>query len=174
MRTKSSVFFSKLLGLIVLLLSLQSAISFADSVSTKTYRELTAIQELMSSSEDQTGNLKSAINRLEILLDNVSEESLDEALTLQTLGYALMADEQFEDYKKRVFESSQIESFIDMTAPAKPTSIDKALDDIAKEKYDLIAVGRALLSDYEWVVKMKEGRLNDVIPYTKDALLNLY
>ena len=54
--------------------------------------------------------------------------------------------------------------FIDMTAPAKPTSIDKALDDIAKEKYDLIAVGRALLSDYEWVVKMKEGRLNDVIP----------
>ena len=61
-----------------------------------------------------------------------------------------------------------------MTAPAKPTSIDKALDDIAKEKYDLIAVGRALLSDYEWVVKMKEGRLNDVIPYTKDALLNLY
>ena len=97
MRTKSSVFFSKLLGLIVLLLSLQSVISFADSVSTKTYRELTAIQELMSSSEDHTGNLKSAINRLEILLDNVSEESLDEALTLQTLGYALMADEQFEE-----------------------------------------------------------------------------
>ena len=64
--------------------------------------------------------------------------------------------------------------FIDMTAPATPTSIDKALDDIEKQKYDLIAVGRALLSDYEWVVKMKEGRLNDVIQYTKDALLNLY
>ena len=64
--------------------------------------------------------------------------------------------------------------FIDMTAPATPTSIDKALNDIIKQKYDLIAVGRALLSDYEWVVKMKEGRLNDVIPYTKDALLNLY
>ena len=97
MRTKSSAFFLKLLGLIVLLLSHQPVISFADSVSTKTYRELTAIQELMSSGEDQTGNLKSAINRLEILLDNVSEESLDEALTLQTLGYALMADEQFEE-----------------------------------------------------------------------------
>ena len=64
--------------------------------------------------------------------------------------------------------------FIDMTAPATPTSIDKALDDIKKQKYDLIAVGRALLSDYEWVVKMKEGRLSDVIPYTKDALLKLY
>ena len=64
--------------------------------------------------------------------------------------------------------------FIDMTAPSKPTSIDKAIDDISKEKYDLLAVGRALLSDHEWVLKMKEGRLKDVIPYTKEALLNLY
>ena len=64
--------------------------------------------------------------------------------------------------------------FIDMTAPATPTSIDKAIEDISNGKYDLIAVGRALLSDHEWVIKMKEGRLNDVIPYTKEALLNLY
>ena len=35
--------------------------------------------------------------------------------------------------------------FIDMTAPSKPASIDKAIDDISKEKYDLLAVGRALL-----------------------------
>ena len=64
--------------------------------------------------------------------------------------------------------------FIDMTAPSKPASIDKAIDDISKEKYDLLAVGRALLSDHEWVLKMKEGRLKDVIPYTKEALLKLY
>ena len=43
--------------------------------------------------------------------------------------------------------------FIDMTAPATPTSIDKAIDDITNDKYDLIAVGRALLSDHEWVLK---------------------
>ena len=64
--------------------------------------------------------------------------------------------------------------FIDMTAPATPTSIDKAIEDISNQKYDMIAVGRALLSDHEWVLKMKEGRLEDVIPYTKDALMNLY
>ena len=64
--------------------------------------------------------------------------------------------------------------FIDMTAPSKPASIDKAIDDISKEKYDLLAVGRALLSDYEWVLKMKDGRLKDVIPYSKEALLKLY
>ena len=51
---------------------------------------------------------------------------------------------------------------------------DKAIDEITNDKYDLIAVGRALLSDHEWVLKMKEGRVNDVIPYTKEALLNLY
>ena len=61
-----------------------------------------------------------------------------------------------------------------MTAPATPTSIDKAIDDITNEKYDLIAVGRALLSDNEWVLKINEGSVNDVIPYSKDALLNLY
>ena len=64
--------------------------------------------------------------------------------------------------------------FIDMTAPATPTSIDRAIEDISNQKYDMIAVGRALLSDHEWVLKMKEGRLEDVIPYTKDALMNLY
>ena len=64
--------------------------------------------------------------------------------------------------------------FIDMTAPAQPTSIEKAIKDISDEKYDLIAVGRALISDPEWVIKMREGRLNDVIPYSKEALFKLY
>ena len=53
-------------------------------------------------------------------------------------------------------------------------SISATVDDISKEKYDLLAVGRALLSDHEWVLKMKEGRLKDVIPYSKEALLKLY
>ena len=97
MRTKLSVLPKYLIGCIVFFISSYSDLSYADSVSTKTYRELTEIQELMSSDEDQSNNLKIAINRLKVLLDNVSENSLDEALTLQTLGYALMADEQFEN-----------------------------------------------------------------------------
>ena len=54
-----------------------------------------------------------------------------------------------------------------ITARAKDMSI-------SNEKYDLLAVGRALLSDHEWVLKMQEGRIEDIIPYTKDALLKLY
>ena len=38
----------------------------------------------------------------------------------------------------------------------------------------MVAVGRALLSDHEWVIKMKEGRLKDINPYTKDSLLEMY
>ena len=64
--------------------------------------------------------------------------------------------------------------FIDMTASAEVTSIDMAIKDISDHKYDLVAVGRALLADHEWVTKMKDGRLNDIKPYTKEALINLY
>jgi 2,4-dienoyl-CoA reductase-like NADH-dependent reductase (Old Yellow Enzyme family) len=64
--------------------------------------------------------------------------------------------------------------FTDMMAAAKTTSIDKALKDIDEQKYDMVAVGRALLSDHEWVIKMKEGRLKDIKPYTKESLLEMY
>jgi 2,4-dienoyl-CoA reductase-like NADH-dependent reductase (Old Yellow Enzyme family) len=61
-----------------------------------------------------------------------------------------------------------------MMAPANPTSIDKAIEDISSNKYELIAVGRALISDPNWVIKMKEGRFDELIPYTKESLLTLY
>ena len=64
--------------------------------------------------------------------------------------------------------------FIDMSAPASPRNIDKAISDISNKKYDIVAVGRALLADHEWVIKMREGRIKDIIPYTKEALFKLY
>jgi len=64
--------------------------------------------------------------------------------------------------------------FIDMSAPASPANINKVVEDIANRKYDMVAVGRALIADHEWVIKMKEGRLQDVIPYTQEALYKLY
>ena len=57
---------------------------------------------------------------------------------------------------------------------AKPESINRVLSDIEGGKYDLIAVGRALLADPEWVIKMREGRLKDVIPYTKESQNELW
>ncbi len=68
------------------------ALVFGDSVTTKTYKELTQAQEQMG--ED---NITGAITTLTALLDSVKDESLDKALTLQMLGYASMADERFGD-----------------------------------------------------------------------------
>ena len=63
--------------------------------------------------------------------------------------------------------------FIDMSAPASPVSIDKSIEDISSEKYDMVAVGRALLADPEWVIKIREGRLEDITPYSRESMLKL-
>ena len=61
-----------------------------DSVSSKTYKALTDIQEIMGE-----GNTEEAYARLKTLLTEVDEDTLDQALTLQTLGYVEMARENF-------------------------------------------------------------------------------
>jgi 2,4-dienoyl-CoA reductase-like NADH-dependent reductase (Old Yellow Enzyme family) len=60
-----------------------------------------------------------------------------------------------------------------MSAPASPVSIDKSIEDISAEKYDMVAVGRALLADPEWVIKIREGRLEDITPYSRESMLKL-
>ncbi len=83
----------------------------ADSVSTKTYRELTKIQELMAGSDEKKPQLNAAIERLKILLVEVEEGSLDQALTLQTLGYAVMSNENFAGairYLKRSLDTEKL------------------------------------------------------------------
>lgn len=61
-----------------------------DSVSSKTFKELTEIQEIMGQ-----GQADEAYTRLQTLLGEVETDTLDEALTLQTLGYVEMARENF-------------------------------------------------------------------------------
>ena len=98
-------------SLIISILLLHPMQSSADSVSTKTYRELTEIQELMSDATNENLGLKTAIDRLKLLLTEVAKGSLDEALTLQTLGYAVMSDENFEEaivYLKRSLETEKL------------------------------------------------------------------
>jgi 2,4-dienoyl-CoA reductase-like NADH-dependent reductase (Old Yellow Enzyme family) len=41
-------------------------------------------------------------------------------------------------------------------------------------EFELIAVGRALLQDPEWLNKVKEGRLNEVESFAKKSLAKLY
>ena len=63
----------------------------ADSVTAKTYNRLTEAQELMASND-----VEGAVAKLKALLDDVKADTLDQALTLQMLGYAEMSAERFD------------------------------------------------------------------------------
>ena len=41
---------------------------------------------------------------------------------------------------------------------------------VAHGEFDLVAVGRALLTDPEWARKVRQGRFDELLPFTKDAL----
>lgn len=56
---------------------------------------------------------------------------------------------------------------------SEPTSIDKLLDRLDADEFDMVAVGRALLVDPEWANKIREGRSSELKPYTKEAMAQL-
>jgi 2,4-dienoyl-CoA reductase-like NADH-dependent reductase (Old Yellow Enzyme family) len=56
---------------------------------------------------------------------------------------------------------------------AMPESIDRALDMFERGDFDLLGVGRALLVDPEWTLKIMQGRLDALLPYTPEALKTL-
>jgi len=54
------------------------------------------------------------------------------------------------------------------------SGIDELVERMTNREFELIAVGRALLQDPEWLVKVKEGRIADVEAFAKKSLANLY
>ncbi|MHA7963268.1 NADH:flavin oxidoreductase [Paenibacillus sp. CAU 1782] len=54
----------------------------------------------------------------------------------------------------------------------------QGIDDLIKRlengEFDLVAIGRALLSDPAWANKVREGRLDDVLPFTRESLASLH
>lgn len=53
-------------------------------------------------------------------------------------------------------------------------SLDGLVERLERGEFDLVAVGRALLQDPEWVVKVRDGREDELRDYDKDALATLY
>ena len=53
---------------------------------------------------------------------------------------------------------------------SEPASLDGLVERMEKDEFDLIAVGRALIVDPDWVVKVREGRLSDLSPFKREAL----
>jgi 2,4-dienoyl-CoA reductase-like NADH-dependent reductase (Old Yellow Enzyme family) len=58
-------------------------------------------------------------------------------------------------------------------AGAESASISQLSERVANEEFELVAVGRALLQDPEWVVKVKNNQLADLQDYSKESLMQL-
>jgi len=62
----------------------------------------------------------------------------------------------------------------------KPTSegagnadIEALLRRLEDGEFDLVAVGRALLADPAWAAKIRDGKLDELVPFTREALQSL-
>lgn len=51
--------------------------------------------------------------------------------------------------------------------------IDRLLDRMERDEFDLVAVGRALLGDPEWAAKIFEGRTDELVPFDASMLRTL-
>ncbi len=63
----------------------------------------------------------------------------------------------------------------DMVETAKVTeaSFENLAERLNNDEFDLVAVGRALLQDPEWVIKVRENRLDELDDYSKKSLMSL-
>ena len=58
-------------------------------------------------------------------------------------------------------------------ASAPPASLDALLDRLDRDEFDLVAVGRALIVDPDWVQKVRDGRTAELRPFDRSALATL-
>lgn len=54
------------------------------------------------------------------------------------------------------------------------TNIDGLIERLERGEFDLVAIGRALLADPEWASKIRDGRLDELLPFTAEAVKTLY
>ncbi|MBO3274836.1 NADH:flavin oxidoreductase [Pseudomonas schmalbachii] len=71
-------------------------------------------------------------------------------------------------------DGSEFQAFFAKTDEvAQPSAIDGLLERLNNQEFDLVAVGRALLVDADWAVKVRDGRLQDIKPFSRAALASL-
>lgn len=61
----------------------------------------------------------------------------------------------------------------DMRTGANPTGVENLVERMNNNEFDLVAVGRALLVDPQWLQKIKNDTLTEIKPYSKDSLMTL-
>ena len=56
---------------------------------------------------------------------------------------------------------------------SKPASLDELMRRLDRGDFDLVAVGRALLQDPNWTVKVREGRTDELMDFERSAMASL-
>ena len=56
---------------------------------------------------------------------------------------------------------------------SKPASLDELLRRLDRGDFDLVAVGRALLQDPQWAVKVHQGRTSELMDFDRSAMMTL-
>ncbi|RYE21990.1 MAG: 12-oxophytodienoate reductase, partial [Sphingobacteriaceae bacterium] len=56
---------------------------------------------------------------------------------------------------------------------SQPKVIDELINRMEKGEFDLVAVGRALLADPNWIKKITQGQTADLKGFNKEALSTL-
>lgn len=51
--------------------------------------------------------------------------------------------------------------------------LEELLNRLEEHEFDLVAVGRALLADPEWAAKVRDGRFDELAPFTPESLQTL-
>lgn len=65
------------------------------------------------------------------------------------------------------------EGSADLGGTSNPTGIEGLLERLNNEEFDLVAIGRALLVDPQWVNKIAQNNTDDIAPFNKEALMKL-
>ena len=56
---------------------------------------------------------------------------------------------------------------------SKPATLDALLERLDRDEFDLVAVGRALIVDPDWVQKVRDGRFAELRGFDRAALAEL-
>jgi len=57
---------------------------------------------------------------------------------------------------------------------SKPASLDELVRRLERGDFDLVAVGRAVLQDPQWAVKVRQGRQDELMDFERSAMATLY
>ena len=57
--------------------------------------------------------------------------------------------------------------------PSRPAPLDELLRRLERGDFDLVAVGRALLADPEWALKIRDGRSNELTDFSRETMATL-